>query len=107
MAYWQYWTPSGWKDNGHRSPRESARRSYQEIKSYLQNKQIWPETEPVDLYGPPVQRPDDELFLNSGRHIRSRDELEKAVVEEYDEGTYAFESDTARKFLEYREGWLS
>ncbi len=106
MAYWEYWTPEGWQSNGHLSPRESARRSYQEIKSYLQDKGVWPETEPVELYGPPVMNPDDDLFLNSGRPIRSREELEKAVVEEYDDRTYAFESDAARKFLEYREGLI-
>lgn len=106
MAYWEYWTPNGWKDNGVLSPRESAQKSYREIKAYLQDRGVWPETEPVELYGPPVTEPDGELFLNSGRHIRSREELEKAIVEDYDESVYAFESDTARKFLEYREGLI-
>jgi len=106
MAYWEYWTPSGWVDNGSLSPRETARRSYEQIKEFLEDKGVWPETEPRDLYGPAVLKPEFEIFMDRGGDpIPSREDLEKAYVEEYEEkGTLAFESETQKEFVEYREG---
>lgn len=106
MAYWEFWTPNGWKDNAHRSPRETARRSYQEIKGYLQGKGVWPGTEPVELHGDPVQEPDDPVFMDQGGEpISSREALETAYVEGYEEkGVLAFESGVEKEFVEYREG---
>jgi hypothetical protein len=105
MAYWEFWTPSGWKDNAGLTPRETARRSYEEIKQYLQGKGIWPETEPVNLYGEPVEEPDEFLWMDDGGNpISSREELESAYIGQYvEKGKLAFQSEVEKKFVEYRE----
>lgn len=106
MAYWEYWTPDGWKDNGCMSPRETARRSYREIKEYLQEKDVWPEVEPAEIYGRAVEEPDELLWMDDGGDpIGSREQLESAFVDEYEEyGKLAFRSESQKKFIEYREG---
>lgn len=106
MAYWEFWTPNGWKDNGHMTPRETARRSYQEIKEFLQEKGLWPETEPRELYGSAVVEPDEDIWMDAGGDpISTREELETAFVGEYEEkGTLAFQSEVEKRFVEYREG---
>jgi len=105
MAYWEFWTPEGWMDNGGMSPRETARKSYQEIKEFLQGKGVWPETEPRELYDEAVQEPDFEIFMDRGGDpIPSREDLEAAYVEEYEEkGVLAFESRVEKEFIEWRE----
>jgi len=105
MAHWEYWTPEGWQDNGHLTPRETARRSYQEIKAFLQKKDVWPETEPVDLYGEPTEEPDELIWMDDGGDpIGTIEELEKAYVGQYEErGKMAFRSESQKKFIEYRE----
>jgi len=109
MAHWEYWTPDGWQDNGHLTPRETARRSYQEIKAFLQKKDVWPETEPVDLYGEPTEEPDELIWMDDGGDpIGTIEELEKAYVDEYEEkGKLAFQSESQKKFIEYREDLLA
>lgn len=105
MCYWQYWTEDGWKDNQHWTPRQSARKSYENIRGYLEKKGIWPDTTPRELYGDPFQKPDDPVYATSGKDIETWDDLETAIVEEYGEyGELAFESETARRFFEHREG---
>lgn len=106
MAYWEYWTPEGWKDNAGMTPRETARQSYQEIKQYLREKDVWPETEPRELDGPAVREPDDLIWMDDGGNpINSPEDLEKAYVSEYeDKGKLAFQSKTQKEFIEYREG---
>jgi hypothetical protein len=105
MAHWEYWTPEGWKDNGALTPRETARRSYREIKKFLQDKDLWPETEPVDLYGQPTKEPDELIWMDDGGDpIGTIEDLEKAYVGEYEEqGKLAFRSEVQKKFIEYRE----
>jgi len=68
-----------------------------------------PREEPIDQYGPAVQMPDMEIFMDHGGDpIPSREALEQAYVEEYDEiGTVAFETETAKNFYEYRSDLLS
>lgn len=103
MAYWEYWTPQGWQDNGHLSLRESARRSYREIRQYLQERSVWPDRTPIEEFGPPVMEPDDLVYATGG-DIRTRDELEMAFVQRYDGGlTRAYRSETVKRFVEYRE----
>ncbi|TKX47620.1 hypothetical protein EXE49_17075, partial [Halorubrum sp. ASP121] len=82
-----------------------ARRSYEEIKEFLQGKEVWPETEPRDLYGDPVEQPDEYLWMDDGGDpISTREELEKAYIGEYEEkGKLAFQSEVEKKFIEYRE----
>ncbi|MFU1780201.1 DUF6610 family protein [Haloarcula japonica] len=107
MAYWEYWTPEGWQDNGSMTPRETARRSYEEIKGYLQEKGVWPDTEPVELYGDPVEEPEEWIWMDAGGDpISDLEELEKAYIGQYeDRGKVAFQSEAEKKFTEYREGW--
>lgn len=107
MAYWEYWTPDGWKDNDGMTPRETARRSYEEIKDFLKERDVWPETEPVELYGEPVEEPDELIWMDRGGDpISTQEDLEEAYVGEYEErGKVAFRSEVEKKFTEYREGW--
>lgn len=106
MAYWEFWTPDCWQENGYLTPRETADRSYEEIKLFLAGKGLWPETTPRDLYGPVVVEPDELIWMDDGGDpIVSTEELEKAYVDEYvDYGTMAFRSESEKKFIEYREG---
>lgn len=87
------------------TPRGTARRSYQEIKEFLQGKDVWPETEPVELYGEPTEEPDDSIWMDDGGDsIGTLEDLEKAYVGEYeDKGKLAFQSGVQKKFIEYRE----
>jgi len=105
MAYWEFWTPDGWIDNGSMSPRETARRSYKEIKQFLQGKGVWPDTEPIQLYGEPTEEPDDAIWMDDGGDpISSLEELEEAYIGEYEEKEkMAFQSEVEKKFIEYRE----
>jgi len=107
MAYWEYWTPDGWKDNAEMTPRETARRSYEEIKDFLKEKEVWPETEPVELYGEPVEVPDELIWMDKGGDpISADEELEQAYIGEYEEqGKVAFQSEAEKKFTEYRMDW--
>jgi hypothetical protein len=107
MAYWEYWTPDGWKDNAEMTPRETARRSYDEIKDFLKERGVWPETEPIELYGEPVEKPDELIWMDRGGDpISTQEDLEQAYIGEYEErGKVAFQSEVEKKFTEYREGW--
>ena len=67
---------------------------------------MWPSTEPRDIYGEAVMEPDDAVYA-AGGDIKTREDLETAVVEEYDTGTYAFESETEQAWIECREGLRS
>ena len=100
----EYWSRNGWKPADHLSIRETVEKSLKEIKAFWQDKDLWPETEPIELYGAPSEEPDDPVYAVSGKDINSLEKLEKAYVEEYDGRTFAFESGTAKRFLEYREG---
>jgi hypothetical protein len=67
---------------------------------------VWPETEPVELFGKPVEQPEECLWMNQGGEpIGSREELEKAYIGQYEEkGKLAFSSEVEKRFIEYREG---
>ncbi|MCU4753496.1 hypothetical protein OB919_16140 [Halobacteria archaeon AArc-curdl1] len=101
----EYWTPSGWEPADHLSIRETVRRSLEEVKEFWQGKGLWPDTEPIDLYGPAVIEPDDLIFMDKGGDpIPDREELEYAYIGEYLEyGKMAFQSEAQKKFVEYRE----
>lgn len=102
----EYWSRDGWESADQLSIRETVRKSLEEIKAYWQEKEVWPETEPRELYGPAVREPDFDIFMDKGGDpIGSREALEEAYVEEYQEkGVLAFESEREKKFVEYREG---
>ena len=101
----EYWSREGWQPADHLSIRETVRASLTEIKRFWQERSIWPDTEPIDLYGPAVDEPDERVFMDRGGDpIPDRSALESAYVEEYEAyGTVAFENETQKQFLEYRE----
>ena len=95
-------------DNQYLTLRQSARKSSENIRQYFEDRDIWPDTTPRELYGGPIQRPDDPVYATSGGDIDTWENLETAVVEEYDKyGQPAFESETAQRFFEYREAATS
>ena len=101
----EYWSRDGWQRADHLSIRETVRTSLQEIKRFWQEKGVWPETEPIDLYGPAVQEPDEPLYVVNSADITSREQLESAIVVDYKEyGTLAFQTETERQWFEYSEG---
>lgn len=101
----EYWSRDGWQLADHLSIRDTVRKSLEEIKQYWQERGVWPDTEPIDLYGPAVEEPDDHIFMDRGGDpIGSREDLEAAYVEVYEQGKWAFEHEAQKKFIEYREG---
>lgn len=101
----EYWSRDGWQPADHLSIRETVRESLEEIKAFWQDKEFWPETEPIDLYGEPTKEPDELIWMDDGGDpIGPLEELEKAYVGEYeDKGKLAFRSEAEKKFIEYRE----
>jgi hypothetical protein len=90
--------------------RETVQRSLQEIKQYWQERDVWPETEPVELYGEAVEKPDEFVFIDRGGDpIPDREALEDAYVEQYsydgDEVKRAFQSEAYKEFVEWRAGF--
>jgi hypothetical protein len=82
----EYWSREGWQSADHLSIRETVRKSLEEIKAFWEQKGVWPETEPRELHGPAVLEPEFEIFIDKGGDpIPSREDLEKAYVEEYEE----------------------
>lgn len=101
----EYFSRDGWKRADHLSIRETVRKSLEEIKAFWQEKDLWPETSPRDLHGPATVEPDEMIFMDQGGDPISRqEELEAAYVEEYQEkGKLAFQNESQKKFIEYRE----
>jgi len=105
----EYWSREGWKPADHLSIRETVRKSLEEIKAYWQSKGVWPDTEPIDIYGPAVEESDDNIFIDlGGDPIPDREALEEAYVEEYstngEDVVWAFQNQKAKEFIEHREG---
>ena len=99
----EYWTADGYRPADHLSIRETVDRSLLEIKGFWQSHGVWPESTPLEEYGPAVLEPDDPVYATGG-DIRTREELETAYVEPYDgELTRAYQSETAKRFVEYRD----
>jgi hypothetical protein len=99
----EYWTPDGWQPADHLSIRKTVARSLQEAKQFWQDHGVWPQTPPIDEYGPAVTEPDTPVFLdNGGNPIQSREELESAVIGEYGGRTLAFQTEAGKRFTEYR-----
>ena len=100
----EHWSREGWQPADHLSIRETVRESLKEVRDFWCEKDLWPETEPRDIFGSPYDEPDDPVYAISGQDIDLLEKLEAAHVKEYDGNTYAFESKTAQRFLEYRGG---
>jgi len=100
----EYWTPNGWQPADHLSIRTTVRRSLRETKQFWQEKDVWPETEPIDLFGPAVLEPNKPVYAVNGGDIETREQLEDAIVTDYEEkGTLAYRNETEQAFLEWRE----
>jgi len=99
----EYWTSEGWQRADHLTIRETVRQSLKEIKEYWQHRGVWPDTEPIELHGPAVQEPDEPVHCVNGTDIRTREQIEDSIVEEYAEGTFAFQNEAEKAFVEYRE----
>ena len=98
------WTADGYQSADHLSIRETVDRSLLEMKGFWQSHGVWPATTPLEEYGPAVLEPDDPVYATGG-DIRTRDDLETAYVEPYDgELTRAYQSETTKRFVEYRDG---
>jgi hypothetical protein len=103
----KYWSRDGWQRADHLSIRETVRKSLREIKQFWQERGVWPDTEPIDLYGPAVREPEEPLYAVNAKDIRSREQLEDSIVADYDRyGTLAFQTETERAWFEYSEGLL-
>lgn len=108
VAYFgEYWSPRGWQEADSLSIRETVRTSLREVKAFWSDHGVWPKTEPVDLYGPAVATPDDPVYVGNGADIRSRPELEAAIVVDYEEQVLAYRSPTEQAFCEWRDGRCS
>jgi len=102
----EYWSRDGWQPADHLSIRETVRKSLEEIKAFWEEKDLWPDTEPVELYGEPTEEPDELIWMDDGGDpIGSHEDLEEAYIGRYeDRGKMAFQSEVEKKFIEYREG---
>lgn len=102
----EYWSRDGWQRADHLSIRETVRKGLEEIKEFWQERGVWPDVEPREIYGKAVEEPDEFLWMDDGGDpISNREALETAYVEEYEEeGVLAFESSVEKEFVEYREG---
>ena len=100
----EYWTADGYQRADHLSIRETVNRSLVEMKRFWQSHGVWPDSTPRDEYGPAVLEPDDPVYATGG-DIRTREELETAYVDSYDgDLTRAYEFETAKQFVEHRDG---
>lgn len=106
----EYWTQEGWQPADHLTIRETVRKSLKEIKKFWQDKDIWPEIEPIDLCGMAVEIPDDPVYAVSGADIQTREQMEEAFIEEYpyngEARKMAFQNESEKQFFEYRAGLL-
>lgn len=121
----EYWSRDGWQSADHLSIRTTVRKSLREIRSFWQDKGLWPSTTPRDVYGYAVKEPQDPVWAATGANIYEpqpdlftpddapeydpddpdTDPLEDAIVVEYENGwMLAYRSESERARIEYREG---
>lgn len=105
----EYWIHDGCQPADHLPIGETVRKSLDVIKEFWEENSVWPDTEPIGLYGEAVTEPDELIFMDHGGDpIPGRKILENAYVDEYsyngDQVTWAFQDESAKLFVEYREG---
>lgn len=66
---------------------------------------MWPEMEPIDIHGPASVEPAENVYTDSGDHIRTWADLEHAVPG--GDGERVYTSEKAKQFVEWRDGKLS
>lgn len=105
----EYWTPDGWQPADELSIRETVQRSLDEVKTFWQNRGVWPTTEPCDIYGAVRQSPEpgDPVSAVTGADLPDSVTDPDALVVEYEEyveyGPVAFASRAEQQFFESRE----
>jgi len=107
----EYFSRDGYQRADDLSIRETVRKSLEEAKKFWQERGVWTETEPRELYGEAVEEPDELIFMDQGGDpIPSRESLEKAFVDTYQYNgrsvTWAFQDSDYKGFVEYREGLI-
>lgn len=100
----QYWSPDKWKDADEFTIRETVEKSLQEIRKYWEEKDLWPETTPLDLYGDPTLEPADPVYATTGEDIQTLEKLEDSIISTHSQyGDLAFQSKAEKHFFETRE----
>lgn len=101
----EYWSRDGWQAADRLSIRETVQWSLREMRTFWQERGVWPTETPVERVGSAVREPDDPVFAGNGRSIHDRETLEDAIVVGYEDGrTLAYSSDTERAHVEYHAG---
>lgn len=104
----EFWSRDGWQSADHLEIRETVKRSLEEMRAFWQDRGIWPGSTPREEYGVAIRTPDDHIWAVDGSHIGETEQLEDAIVVDYDDGrTYAYRSELERKRVEYYEGRLN
>lgn len=121
----EYWSRDGWQPADHLSIRATVRTSLREIRAFWQEKGLWPQTTPRDVYGEVVKEPKDPVWAATGGNIYEpqsdvfapddapendpadpdTDPLEDTIVVDYENGwTLAYRSASERARIEYHDG---
>jgi len=104
----EFWSRDGWQSADHLEIRATVKRSLEEMRAFWQDRGIWPGSTPREEYGAAIRTPDDHIWAVDGSHIGETEQLEDAIVVDYDDGrTYAYRSELERKRVEYYEGRLN
>jgi len=103
--YGEYWTSDSYEPADGLSIRETVDRSLREMKQFWQERGVWPATTPVERDGLAVIQPDEPVYVEHGGSLRTKEAVESAVIGDYKAGTYAFDSEAGKRFVECREGW--
>lgn len=85
----EYWSRDGWQPADRLSIRETVRKSLREIKRFWQEQDLWPKTEPHELNGEAVQKPDDMVCAMTGADVETREQLEDMIFTRIEDGKIA------------------
>lgn len=123
FKFWHHETPHWRRNQDYDDIRDVIARSLKEIRTYWRERNVWPETTPIEMEGEAVLEPDGSTLIGSGRHFSATEEelhhgrgrirepihdepdsLDLEIVEYEDGTTYGYESSSRRAFVEYRGG---
>lgn len=113
-ANWRkVWTEEKGKYRTDLSMRDRVRVSLENVKAFWKKHGLWPDWTPSKDHGPIMHIPDEMVYLDSGAAVGEMPEdkgIEYAVPGRYPDVEDApdvavFESESRKKFVEWREGW--
>lgn len=123
FKYWHHETPHWRREQEYEDIREVINRSLEEIRTYWEDRGVWPESSPIEQFGPAVLTPDDPVLGSSGTHYSTNEddlhhgrghirdhetgeskEIPLEIVEYEDGTTLTYEDSSRRAFVEYRGG---